>query len=69
MGETSETSAKILLEEYKDDVDLFNIPERDGVEQLCWCMKKILTHSKGKAVEIAVNATCGFIGIPVLTHS
>jgi len=36
-------SAKILLDEFADDVDVFHVAVEDGVEQLCWGMKKILT--------------------------
>ncbi|KAJ6586095.1 hypothetical protein B0H19DRAFT_1250823 [Mycena capillaripes] len=47
-----------LLEEHSDDVDIFkpeDIPE--GVEMLCWGMKKIAGPLKGKIVEIGVDAT------------
>jgi hypothetical protein len=52
-------STKMLLEELTDDVDIFTpeaVPE--GVEMLCWGMKKIATPLKGKIVEIGVDATC-----------
>lgn len=52
-------SAAKLLEEHREDVDIFepeNIPE--GVEMLCWGMKKIAGPLKGKIVEIGVDATC-----------
>jgi hypothetical protein len=52
------SSAKTLLNGYKDDVDVFDIDVQDGLQQLCWGMKKILTELKGKVVEIAVDATC-----------
>ncbi|KAJ7625689.1 hypothetical protein FB45DRAFT_979820 [Roridomyces roridus] len=51
-------SAEKLLREYGDDVDLFtptDIPE--GVEMLCWGMKKIAGPLRGKVVEIGVDAT------------
>lgn len=51
-------SAEILLNEYSDDVDVFNIPVADGVEQLCWGMKKVASRLKGKVVEIGIDATC-----------
>lgn len=53
-------SAKILLKEYSEGVDLFNIPTVDGVEQLCWGMKKIMGSLKGKVVEIGIDATCAY---------
>jgi hypothetical protein len=52
-------SAEKLLSEYDDDVDVFkpeNIPE--GVEMLCWGMKKIAAPLKGKIVEVGLDATC-----------
>lgn len=56
------SSAKILLNEYRDDVDVFEIDVQDGVQQLCWGMKKILAELKGKVIEIAVDATCKSLG-------
>jgi hypothetical protein len=55
-------SAKMLLEEFGDEVDLFNVATEDGVEQLCWGMKRILTALRGKVVEIALDATCMHLG-------
>ena len=52
-------SASLLLNEYKDDVNLFdpkNVPE--GVEILCWGMKKIATLLKNKMAKIGLDATC-----------
>jgi hypothetical protein len=51
-------SAEMLLQEWTDDVEIFKIDVIDGVEQLCWGMRKILFQLKGKIVEIAVDATC-----------
>ncbi|KAJ7916046.1 hypothetical protein B0H13DRAFT_2451203 [Mycena leptocephala] len=51
-------STKKLLEEHTDDVDIFepdDVPE--GVEMVCWGMKKIATPLKGKVVKIGVDAT------------
>jgi hypothetical protein len=60
-------SAKTLLSENKDDVDMI----QDVVQQLCWGMKKILTELKGKVVEIAVDPKCrcliDCVGIFLLT--
>ncbi|KAJ6603013.1 hypothetical protein B0H10DRAFT_2230039 [Mycena sp. CBHHK59/15] len=51
-------SAAKLLEEHGDNVDIFkpeDIPE--GVEMLCWGMKKVAGLLKGKIIEIGVDAT------------
>lgn len=55
----SYVSAKMLLAEYGDDIDIFepaDIP--DGVEMLAWGMKRITEPLKGKVVEIGMDATC-----------
>jgi hypothetical protein len=52
-------SAKILLKEYSNDVDIFDIPVAEGIEQLCWGMKKVASRLKGKVVEIGIDSTCG----------
>lgn len=51
-------SAKMLLEEFDDDVDVFEIEVAEGVQQLCWGMKRILAKLKGEIVEIGIDATC-----------
>ncbi|KAJ7444263.1 hypothetical protein B0H11DRAFT_2089753 [Mycena galericulata] len=51
-------SAQILLNELGDDVDVLDVHPAEGVEQLCWAMKKIITPLRGKIVEIALDATC-----------
>ena len=51
-------SGEILLKEYGDDVDVFDIPVEDGVQQPCWGMKKIAAKLKGKVVEIRIHVTC-----------
>ncbi|KAF7300749.1 SWIM-type domain-containing protein [Mycena kentingensis (nom. inval.)] len=51
-------SARKLLAEFKDDVDLFEpkgVP--DDVEILCWGMKAISTRLKGRIEEVAMDAT------------
>jgi hypothetical protein len=53
-------SAEILLREFGDDVDIFDIPVPDGVQQLCSGMKKIAAKLKGKVVEIGIDATCAY---------
>jgi hypothetical protein len=52
------TSAKLMLAEYSDDVDVFDIAKEAGVVQLCWAMKRILSSLKGKVIEIGMDATC-----------
>ena len=54
-------SVETLLKEYSEDVDVFDILVVDGVDQLCWGMKKIVGPLKGKVVEIGIDATCGYI--------
>jgi hypothetical protein len=52
-------SAKKLLAEYPEEVDVFDvggIPE--DVEILAWGMKRITTRLKGHVVEIGMDATC-----------
>ncbi|KAF8520623.1 hypothetical protein BU17DRAFT_88824 [Hysterangium stoloniferum] len=51
-------SAKKLLEEFTDTVDIFlpnSIP--DGVDIQCWGMRKIAVPLEGKIVEVGINAT------------
>ncbi|KAJ7479127.1 hypothetical protein FB451DRAFT_1450936 [Mycena latifolia] len=52
------TSAEILLREYSTEVDVFDVPHEEGVEQLCWGMKKIAGPLRGRIVEIGADATC-----------
>ncbi|KAG1874931.1 hypothetical protein F4604DRAFT_2008937 [Suillus subluteus] len=51
------TSAKMLLDEFGRDIDVFDVELADGVEQLCWGMKKITRRLEGKVVEIGLDAT------------
>jgi len=51
-------SAETLLREFGDDVDFFGIEVEEGVQQLCWGMKKIGERLRGKVVEIGIDATC-----------
>lgn len=56
------TSAKKLLEEYGDDVEVFETPGLpEGIVMLSWAMKKVLKELNGKVVEIVEDATCTFI--------
>ena len=55
------TSIKLLLKESEDDVDIFDVsPLPEGVEMVCWGMKKINSTLKGKVVEIGLDATCKY---------
>ncbi|KIN96682.1 hypothetical protein M404DRAFT_68974, partial [Pisolithus tinctorius Marx 270] len=51
------TSARTLLDECSNEVDIFDVEIPDGVEQICWGMKKISGMLEGKAVEIALDTT------------
>jgi len=51
-------SAKLLLGEFYKDVDIFDTEVDEGVQQVCWGMKRIAAPLKGKVVEIAIDATC-----------
>ena len=51
-------SAWLLLDELGNEVDVFEIEAVEGVEQICWGMKKIARRLEGKIVEIAIDATC-----------
>ncbi|KAJ6523472.1 hypothetical protein DFH09DRAFT_1329961 [Mycena vulgaris] len=52
-------SAKRLLKEFGDEVDVLDVHPAEGVEQLCWAMKKIIEPLRGKIVKIALDATYG----------
>lgn len=62
-------SAKVLLEEFEDDVDVFPVTTSEGVEQICWGMKKIAEPLRGKVVEIGLDATCACAVIPILSYA
>ena len=48
----------MLLKEFSDDVDVFSVNKAEGVEQLCYGMKKIGAHLEGKVVEVGIDANC-----------
>ena len=62
------TSAQLLLQELGDDIDLFHVNVLEGVEQLCWGMKKIAWLLKGKVVEVGIDATCKGITMTAVTE-
>ena len=51
-------SAKKLLEEFRDDVEVFAVNVAEGIQILYWGMKKMLGRLSGKIVEIGIDATC-----------
>ncbi|KAF8879754.1 hypothetical protein CPB84DRAFT_286538 [Gymnopilus junonius] len=51
-------SIKVLLKEYRDEVDMLEITAAEGIEQVAWVMKKIAEPLRGKIVEIGIDATC-----------
>ncbi|RXW24909.1 hypothetical protein EST38_g978 [Candolleomyces aberdarensis] len=52
-------SAKLLLEEFKDEVDVFDLGDiPEGAEMLAWGMKKIAKPLKGQVLELGIDATC-----------
>ena len=51
-------SARVLLTECKDDVDILTIPAVDRVEQVVWVMKKVMDPLRGKIIKIGIDATC-----------
>ena len=56
-------SAQKLLAEFGDEVDVFDVKPAEGVEQLCWGMKRIAEPLRGQVVEIGLDATCKLISI------
>jgi hypothetical protein len=50
-------SAETLLGEFSDEVNIFDLPKVDGMEQLAWGMKKISNRLRGN-VEVGIDATC-----------
>lgn len=51
-------SAKILMMDHAEAVDLLDIVVEEGVDQLAWVMKGVVGPLRGKVAEIAVDATC-----------
>lgn len=62
-------SAETLLKELGDEVDVLAVPPADGVEQLCWAMKKIIQPLKGQIVEIAIDATCVYTSVSTFSFN
>ena len=54
-------SAKILLSEMSEDVDIFELESLDGVVALAWGLSSVANMLKGKIVEVAIDATCRFL--------
>jgi hypothetical protein len=51
-------SSETLLKEFTDDTDLFDVKPTEGVQQVCWGLKRIARQLRGKIVEIGIDATC-----------
>ena len=62
-------SVELLLKEYSSDVDIFDIPVFEGVEQLCWGMKNVASRLTGMVVEIGIDATCMYSCFVTKCHS
>ncbi|KAJ7577209.1 hypothetical protein C8J56DRAFT_899293 [Mycena floridula] len=57
-------SAQTLLREFPEDVDLFEeVVPTEGIEQLCFGLKRVLEGLRGKVVEIGLDATSQAVGI------
>ena len=52
------TSARLLLADYSDDVDILDVHVPDGVEILAFILKKILEPLQKQIVEAGIDATC-----------
>jgi hypothetical protein len=57
------TSARKLLDEYATEVDVFNLPTMDGIEQLAWGMRKIAGRLRGIIAEVGIDATCKWLSV------
>ena len=51
-------SARQLLQEFSEEVDVFEVDEAKGVDQLSWGMKTIATRIGSGLVEVGLDATC-----------
>ena len=51
-------SVKALLGELQDDALILDLPGMEGVEQVAWVMKRVMSPLQGKIVEIGIDATC-----------
>jgi len=51
-------SARQLLKEFSEEVDVFEVDEEKGVDQLAWGMRKIATKIGTSLVEVGLDATC-----------
>ncbi len=51
-------SVRVLLGEFEDEVAVLDLPAMEGVEQIAWVMKKIVSPLHGKVVKIGIDATC-----------
>ena len=51
-------SVKALLSELQDDALILDLPGMEGVEQVAWVMKRVMSPLQGKIVKIEIDATC-----------
>ncbi|KAH8998067.1 hypothetical protein EDB92DRAFT_1813615 [Lactarius akahatsu] len=50
-------SVRALLSNLKDNVDILNLPEMEGIKQVAWVMKKIVSPLQGKIIKVGIDAT------------
>lgn len=58
-------SAKILLKKFGGDIYIFEVNKVEGAKQLCWGIKMIGSHLKGKVIEIGIDAPCAYIFVEI----
>ena len=51
-------SARQLLKEFSERVDVFEVDEEKGVDQLAWGMRTIAEKIGTGLVEVGLDATC-----------
>jgi len=51
-------SARQLLQEFSEEVDLFEVDEEKGVDQLAWGMRTIAKKIGSGLIEVGLDATC-----------
>jgi hypothetical protein len=51
-------SIKALLGDFKDEVDTHSLPEMEGIKQVAWVMKKVISQLQDMVVKVEIDATC-----------
>ena len=51
-------SARQLLQEFGEEVDVFEVDEEKGVDQLAWGMRTIAMKIGTSLIEVGLDATC-----------